>query len=140
MRCPSCDTHYPDGVPCCTRCGVEFHWEHKDSIVQLGELNANTPNREARFQEIVGRHLHGVGQSGWQADGPTDWETLLKEGQIALDKEPIAGGPPVEQFHRATLRLRRLHIEQREDPAGHGPPGPDPGPTPDESAGQLRTG
>ena len=139
MVCPSCETHYPDGVKRCPQCGVEFRWEYKESTIELQGLNSNTPSREERFNECVAKHLQEVGQNGWQAADPTDWDSLLASGGIKSVKGSVAAGPPVQKFESATVRLKRLH-HIRTEPTGSMTDRTRPGISPDEAEGQIRSG
>ena len=139
MICPSCKTHYPDGAKCCSKCGVQFRWEYKDSTIQLHQLNSNTPNLAERFNQCVAKHLQEVGATGWQPAGPTDWDSLLASGRIEFSKDSIGAGPPVKSFRSATVRLKRLHHIHNQPPAPVSDE-PRPGITPEQADRQIRVG
>ncbi len=139
MLCPSCKTHYPDAVKCCSKCAVEFRWEYKESTIRLPGLNSNTPSLAERFNECVAKHLQEVGQMGWQPADPTDWESLLTAGRVKTVKASVAAGPPVQKFEIATIRLKRLHVIRGQQPVSV-PDHSQPGIRPDEAEGKVRSG
>ncbi|HEV2125467.1 MAG TPA: hypothetical protein VGW38_22175 [Chloroflexota bacterium] len=123
----------------CTKCGLQFQWEHKESKLLLPELNAHTPGREERFAQLVHQHLASVEQEGWQADGPVEWAELLATGRIEQGKNGSGGGPPIETFRSVTLPLKKLHLIRHPIETPH-PGRVSAGMTPDEAARRPRTG
>jgi len=121
MFCARCGTEHPETANFCMNCGTPFRgagapvfsrrpqWEYRDLVIPL-EASARVfmdfpEEARQRFQEVVQEHIARVAGEGWEADGPTDFDTLKAAGQIEEVRHRRFGHLTV--YGSVTVRLRR---------------------------------
>ena len=60
----------------------------------------------ARFDEVVGEHLARAAQEGWQADEPTDFDSLRAAGRLEETRHRRFGHITV--YASVAIRVKRL--------------------------------
>lgn len=94
------------------RRGLVMAWQYKEATVPLnfsGNWRAGHPETREQFNRIVLTTLQQEGQEGWQADEPTDFDSMFQSQRIKTHS-PLSAlwstGPIV--LDSVTVRLKRL--------------------------------
>lgn len=133
MYCPSCGTQHPESANFCMNCGLALNgmkapggqlaprlrWEYQDLVIPLDvhekDYRDGNPYSHEYANRIILRHLQHAGSDGWQAEGPTTFQSLWQRGKVRFYAEAVWEGifrNRYNVYESVTVRLRRLvHTE-----------------------------
>ena len=132
MVCPVCGTQQPDSANFCMNCGTPLRrsaaparrarWEYWDLTVPLNvdyRLEAGPSEADERCRQILRRRLERVRRDGWQAEGPTEWQSLLAAGYVRWGDFGTQPATRTRRYLSVTVRLKRLVQPQPADADGN---------------------
>ncbi len=118
MYCPNCGTQHPDAANFCMNCGRAFRrrtspqqtrsrrWEYKDLVIPVGWGEPGNPSDWAKLDRLIEKHLEDAEAQGWEADDPTDFETLLLMCRVNCACPSRSFNP--RKVSAVTIRMKRL--------------------------------
>ena len=129
MLCQWCGTDHPDTANFCGNCGApvrqrvvaeeaprQDRWEYQDLVIPLNFSSKGLSDEEVvqRYEEIVRSHLERAADEGWEADHPTDFQTVWAAGGVKW--RAVGVFSPACMFDTASLRLRCLRPGAGQEP------------------------
>lgn len=118
MHCRTCGAEHPNTANFCMNCGRPFRdgrtrqqgrsrrWEYKDLVIPVGWGEAGDPQDWARLDQLIIEYLENAEAQGWEADDPTDFESLLLMSRVNCICPSRSSIP--RKVSSVTIRMKRL--------------------------------